>query len=71
MSKERSVRDIQKELVRARRKQAAEHKPTKGKRDFDYIGPDPKEDKKEKPGSADIPDYIGLPKKRKKTENKW
>tara|TARA_R100000988_G_scaffold79564_1_gene43113 strand:+ start:296 stop:508 length:213 start_codon:yes stop_codon:yes gene_type:complete len=23
------------------------------------------------PDSADIPNYIGLPKKQKKTENKW
>ena len=24
-----------------------------------------------KPDSADIPGYIGLPKKQKRTENKW
>ena len=70
MSKEKSIRDIQKELVRARRKQAAEHKETKS-RDFSHIGPDIKDEKKTRPNSADVPDYIGLPKKQKRTENKW
>tara|TARA_B100001250_G_scaffold414092_1_gene450639 strand:+ start:1748 stop:1960 length:213 start_codon:yes stop_codon:yes gene_type:complete len=70
MSEKRSVREIQKELARARREEMAKHKPTKS-RNFSHIGPDSKEPKKERPGSADIPDYIGLPKKRKRTENKW
>ena len=68
--KRRSVREIQKELARARRAENAKHKPTKS-RDFSHIGADSKEPKRERPGSADIPDYIGLPRKRKRTENKW
>ncbi len=70
MSEKRSVREIQKELARARREEMAKHKPTKS-RDYGPIGRKPQEPKNERPGSADIPDYIGLPKKRKRTENKW
>lgn len=68
---EKSVRQLEKELAKARRREASEHKITTS-RNFDYIGADPKAVKKEKPGSADIPGYIGLPKKQKRrTENKW
>tara|TARA_R100001443_G_scaffold977_4_gene3890 strand:+ start:17455 stop:17667 length:213 start_codon:yes stop_codon:yes gene_type:complete len=68
---EKSVRDLEKELAKARRREASERKVTTS-RNFDYIGADPKTVKKEKPGSADIPGYIGLPKKQKRrTENKW
>lgn len=70
MSEDKSVRDLQKELVRARRREAAERKVEKNRR-LDHIGLEPNEDKRERPGSADIPDYIGLPKKRKRSENKW
>ena len=71
MSKKKSVNDLEKELARARNKERNDVVETKS-RNFDYIGPDPKAVKKEKPDMADIPDYIGLPKKTKKrTENKW
>tara|TARA_B100000287_G_C20597520_1_gene766706 strand:- start:771 stop:983 length:213 start_codon:yes stop_codon:yes gene_type:complete len=68
---EKTVRELEKELVKARRKEASERKVTTS-RNYDYIGPDPKSTNKAKPDMADIPDYIGLPKKAKKrTENKW
>jgi hypothetical protein len=71
MSEKKSVNDLEKELARARNKERNEIVETKN-RNFDYIGPDPNSVKKKKPGMADIPDYIGLPKKAKKrTENKW
>tara|TARA_B100000927_G_C16254530_1_gene384886 strand:+ start:280 stop:492 length:213 start_codon:yes stop_codon:yes gene_type:complete len=68
---EKSVRDLERELVKARKREASERKVNTS-RNLDYIGPDPNSVKKEKPGMADIPDYIGLPKKqRRRTENKW
>mgnify|MGYP003628075134 CR=1 FL=1 len=68
---EKTVRQLEKELAKARRIQRSEHKITQS-RNLDYIGADPKTVKKEKPNMSDIPDYIGLPKKQKKrTENKW
>jgi len=71
MSEEPSVRDLERALAKAKRKEAMERKVTIS-RNYDYIGPDPKTVKKEKPGMSDIPDYIGLPKKQeKRTENKW
>lgn len=71
MSEKKSVNDLEKELARARNKERNEIVETKN-RNFDYIGPDPSAVEKKKPGMADIPDYIGLPKKAKKrTENKW
>ena len=71
MNEEKTVRQLEKELAKARRKEKSERKVT-ASRNFDYIGADPKTVKKEKPGMTDIPDYIGLPKKQKRrTENKW
>ena len=71
MSEEKSVRELEKALAKARRKEKGNQVITTS-RNFDYIGADPKTVKKEKPGMADIPGYIGLPKKQKrKTENKW
>jgi len=71
MSEEKSVRELEKALAKARRKEKSEH-VVKTSRNFDYIGADPKTVKKEKPGMADTPGYVGLPKKQKrKTENKW
>lgn len=68
---EKSVRQLERELAKARKREASERKITRN-RNLDYIGPDPKSVIKEKPGMADIPDYIGLPKKQKRrTENKW
>tara|TARA_R100000742_G_C4215326_1_gene40581 strand:+ start:60 stop:272 length:213 start_codon:yes stop_codon:yes gene_type:complete len=68
---EKTVRQLEKELANARRKEKSEHKITRN-RNLDYIGPDPKTIKKDKPGMSDIPDYIGLPKKQKRrSENKW
>ena len=70
MSEKKSVNDLEKELARARNKERNEVVETKS-RNYDYIGPDPKTVKKEKPDMADIPDYIGLPKKAKKRTEKW
>jgi len=70
MSEKKSVNDLEKELARARNKERNEIVETKS-RNFDYIGPDPNTVEKEKPGMADIPDYIGLPKKAKKRTEKW
>jgi len=39
-------------------------------KDLDLVGND-KAPKKEIPGSKDIPDVVLMPKKQKRTENKW
>lgn len=38
---------------------------------FDLVGNQPTINKKEIPGSSDIPDVQLLPRKQKRTENKW
>ena len=66
MSEEKGVRQLERELKAARSRQRAEHenKVTKT-RDFSVGGVDPNKKKKEKPDSADIPNAILLPKKKK------
>ncbi len=66
MSEEKGVRQLERELKAARNRQRAEHenKVTKT-RDFSVGGVDPNTKKKKKPDSADIPNAILLPKKKK------
>ena len=71
MTKDKTVRELQRELKIAKDKEWNERKISSNK-NLDYIGPDPTSVKKDIPDMADIPDYVGLPKKKKRmTENKW
>tara|TARA_Y100001951_G_scaffold98688_1_gene99793 strand:- start:5862 stop:6077 length:216 start_codon:yes stop_codon:yes gene_type:complete len=71
MSKEKTIRQLEEELVKAKNRVNNEQRPSKS-RNFDYVGPDPDTVEKEIAGSADIPDVILLPsKKKRRTENKW
>ena len=73
MSKEKGVRELERELAEARAKVHNELKKNVTKnRDLDAVGIDPaKTVPKEIPGSSDIPDAILLPKKQRRSENKW
>ena len=71
MAKKPTIRQLEEELVKAKNRIRNEQRPTKS-RNFDYVGPDPDTVEKEIAGSADIPDAILLPsKKKRRTENKW
>ena len=66
MSEEKGVRQLERELKAARSRQRAEHENNVTKtRDFSVGGVDPNTKKKEKTDSADIPNAILLPKKKK------
>ena len=66
MNEEKSVRQLERELKAARNRQRAEHENTvKKTRDFSVGGVDPNTKDKPKPDSADIPNVILLPKKKK------
>ena len=73
MSKEKSVRELERELADARAKVHNElQKNVTKNRNLDAVGVDPdKTVPKEIPGSSDIPDAILLPKKQRRSENKW
>ena len=71
MSDEKTIRQLEEELVKAKNRIRNEQRPTKS-RNYDYVGPDPDTVEKEIAGSADIPDAILLPsQKKRRTENKW
>ncbi len=71
MSEEKTIRQLQEELVKAKNRIHNERRPTKSK-NFDYVGPDPNTVEKKILGSGDIPDVVLLPsKKKRRTENKW
>lgn len=64
MSK-RTVKDIEKELKRARNEERNSRNIEDNKK-FDFIGVDPESKETERPDSSDVPDYIGPPKRKKK-----
>jgi len=67
----KSVRQLERELANARAEQYAHHNnKSTANRDLSVGGVDPNTVEKKSPNSADIPDAILLPKKRKpKTPN--
>ena len=66
MSEEKGVRQLERELKAARSRQRAEHENNFTKtRDFSVGGVGPNTKKKAKPDSADIPNAVLLPKKKK------
>jgi len=73
MSEEKGVRELERELANARAKVHNElQKNVTKNRDLDAVGIDPERTvSKEIPGSSDIPDVILLPKKQRRSENKW
>lgn len=73
MSEEKGIRELERELANARAKAHNElQKKVTKTRDFDAVGIDPDRTvAKEIPGSSDIPDAILLPKKQRRSENKW
>ena len=64
-------RELERELAKARAEQYAHHSRSVTKnRDFSVGGIDPNAVKKERPDTADVPDAVLLPKrKRAKTPN--
>ena len=71
MSEEKGVRQLERELKAARNRQRAEHEnAVKKTRDFSVGGIDPNTKDKPSPDTADVPNVILLPKKKKpKKEN--
>ena len=67
----KGVRELERELAKARVEQYAHHSRSVTKnRDFSVGGIDPNAVKKERPDTADVPDAVLLPKrKRAKTPN--
>tara|TARA_R100000353_G_scaffold42379_2_gene33757 strand:+ start:765 stop:995 length:231 start_codon:yes stop_codon:yes gene_type:complete len=67
----KGVRELERELAKARAEQYAHHSRSVTKnRDFSVGGIDPNAVKKERPDTADVPDAVLLPKrKRAKTPN--
>ena len=67
----KGVRELERELAKARAEQYAHHSRSVSKnRDFSVGGIDPNAVKKERPDTADVPDAVLLPKrKRAKTPN--
>jgi len=63
MTEEKTERQLREELTKKRNADRNSVKITKNK-NFDYVGPDPKAEVKNRPDSADVPDYIGKPKKK-------
>lgn len=65
-------RRLAKELAQVRSQRAAEDRTVKISRDYSVGGLPPDTSHRQSRGSADTPDVVQLPvKKRKKTENKW
>ena len=72
--KKKGVRELERELANARAEQYAHHSRSLTKnRDFSVGGVDPNAVKKERPDSADVPDAILLPKKKRSRtpNNPW
>ncbi len=65
-------RRLAKELARVRSQRASEDRTTKKSRDYSLGGLPPDTTHKATRGSADTPDAVQLPvRKRNRTENKW
>tara|TARA_R110000824_G_scaffold159284_5_gene333568 strand:+ start:2600 stop:2824 length:225 start_codon:yes stop_codon:yes gene_type:complete len=65
-------RRLTKELAKVRTQRAAEDRVTKTSRDFSVGGTPPDTTHRPTRSSADTPDVVQLPaKRRKRTENKW
>ena len=65
------VRQLQKELAQAKSDLAAIDRVGTRSNRLDVAGTDPSLQKRNIPGSSEIPDVILLPKKQRRTENKW
>lgn len=65
------VRQLQKELAQAKSDLAASDRVGTRSNRLDVAGTDPNLQKRNIPGSSEIPDVILLPKKQRRTENKW
>ena len=65
-------RRLVKELAKVRTERASEDRKVRVSRDYSIGGLPPDTSHKPSRGSADTPDVVQLPvKKRRKTENKW
>tara|TARA_B110000305_G_C19169364_1_gene506472 strand:- start:195 stop:425 length:231 start_codon:yes stop_codon:yes gene_type:complete len=65
-------RRLAKELAQVRSQKASEDRTTRISRDYSVGGMPPDTTHRATRGSADTPDVVQLPaKKRRKTENKW
>ena len=68
----RRERELSRELAKIRSQRAAEDRAVRKNRDFSLGGWPPDTTHKAKRGSADTPDVVQLPvKRRPRTENKW
>lgn len=68
----RREKELVRELAKVRSQRAAEDRAVRKNRDFSLGGLPPDTTHKARRGSADTPDVIQLPiKRRPKTENKW
>ena len=68
----RKEKQLVKELAKIRSQRAAEDRVVKKNRDFSLGGFPPDTTHTAKRGSADTPDVVQLPvKRRPRTENKW
>jgi len=63
MTEEKTTRELREALTKKRNADRNSVKIIKNK-NFDYVGADPKAEITSRPDSADIPDYIGKPKKK-------
>jgi C4-type Zn-finger protein len=64
VTKMKTTRDLEKELKRARNEERNSVKVIENK-NFDFIGVDPEAKSVIRPDSAEVPDYIGKPKKKR------
>ena len=67
----REVAKLHKDLVTKQTELNNVERNKKSSNAFDLVGNQPTIEKKEIPGSSDIPDVQLLPRKQKKSENKW
>jgi len=68
----RREKELVKELDKVRSQRAAEDRTVRVSRDYSLGGLPPDTTHKAKRGSADTPDVVQLPlRKRNRTENKW
>ena len=65
------IEQLKRELAIAKEEARKETQRPSRTRNFDFVGPDPNASHKDIPGSSDIPDVGLLPRKQKRTENKW
>ena len=68
----RREKELVRELAKVRSQRAAEDRAVRKNRDFSLGGLPPDTTHKSRRGSADTPDAVQLPiKRRPRTENKW